>query len=152
MQQGTGQLPAPRGPTVTDAFSQISWTAVVLASAASIALGGIWFGALVSKQYLVVLGRDNGERPATTVVSAVGPLVCTVVTVLTSAVLVAALDLSTTGDAVVFGLVVGVGYQLAMTFQIAFNPNFPHPVRYGLLNAPFFLVSSLVTSLLLVLV
>jgi len=39
-----------------------------------------------------------------------------------------------------------------MTFNIAINPNFPHPLRYGLLNAPYFLVGSVVTSLALVLI
>ncbi|WP_439657329.1 hypothetical protein ACSHWB_33715 [Lentzea sp. HUAS TT2] len=29
-----------------------------------------------------------------------------------------------------------VGHLVAMTFNIAINPNFPHPLRYGLLNAP----------------
>ena len=39
-----------------------------------------------------------------------------------------------------------------MTFQIAINPNFPHPLRYGALNAPYFVVTSLLSSLLLVLI
>lgn len=133
-----------------DAFSQISWLAVALAAVASIVLGGAYFGALVPQAYLRVLGRT--EAPAPSLVTAVGQLVCTVVTVLASAVLVAALDLTTVVDALVFSLVVGIGYLTAMTFQIAINPNFPHPLRYGALNAPFFLVSSLVTGLLLVLV
>lgn len=137
---------------MTHAFSDISWIATALAVVASVALGGVWFGAVVAKPYLAVLGRTASDELPSGAVRAVGPVVCIVVTVLTSAVLVAALDLTTAADAVVFGLVVGIGYQLAMTFQIALNPNFPHPIRYGLLNAPFFLASSLVSSLLLVLV
>ena len=133
-----------------EASTQINWLAVALASVACVVLGGVYFGALVSRQYLVVLGRTEAPQPD--LVGAVGPLVCMIVTVLTSAVLVAALGLSSAGDAIGFGLVVGVGYLVAMTFQIAINPNFPHPLRYGLLNAPFFVTTSLVTSLALVLV
>lgn len=135
-----------------DAFSSLNWIAVAIATVASVVLAGLYFGVVVARPYLRVLGRPEDERPATTPVAAVGPLVCILATVLASAVLVAALDLRTAGDALVFGLVVGVGYLVAMTFQIAINPNFPHPIRYGLLNAPFFLVSSVLTSLLLVLV
>ena len=137
---------------MVDAFARINWLAVVIAVVASAVLGGVWFGALVGTRYLRVLGREGQEAPAPRTVDAVGPLVCITVVVLTSAVLVAALDLATVTDPVVFGLVVGVGYLLAMTFQIAINPNFPHPLRYGALNAPYFLATSLVTSLLLVLV
>lgn len=137
---------------MTDAFTEISWLAVVLSVVACTVLGGVYFAVLVPRQYLRVLGREGAPAPETSLVTAVGPLVCMTVTVLTSAVLVAALGLTTVGDAVVFGLVVGVGYQVAMTFQIAINPNVPRPIAYGLLNTPFFLATSLVTSLLLVLV
>jgi hypothetical protein len=135
-----------------EAFTRINWIAVVIAVVVSAALGGVYFGALAGKAYLRVLGRDGGEAPQTRTVDAVGPLVCIAAVVLTSAVLVAALQLTTAADAVVFGLVVGVGYLVAMTVQIAINPNFPHPLRYGALNAPYFLTTSLVTSLALVLV
>ncbi|WP_410597297.1 hypothetical protein [Amycolatopsis sp. lyj-23] len=42
--------------------------------------------------------------------------------------------------------------RYAMTFNIAINPNFPHPPRYGLLNAPHFLVGGALTSLAWVLI
>jgi len=135
-----------------DAFTEINWLGVVIATVAAAVLGGVYFGALVPTQYLRVLGRDTEHAPALTVVAMAGPPVCLLLTVLASAVLVAALGLTTVGDAVTFGLVVGVGYLVAMTFQIAINPNFPHPLRYGALNAPYFVVVSLVTSLVLVLV
>lgn len=135
---------------MTDSFADISWLAVALSFVAAAVLGGVYFGALVPKAYLAVLGRS--EAPAPTPLAMAGPLVCNLVVVLTSAVLVAALGLTTTGDAVVFGLLTGVGYLVAMTLQIAINPNFPHPVRYTLLNAPYFLVVALASSLLLVLV
>jgi len=135
-----------------NAFTDINWIGVVIATVAAAVLGGVYFGALVPKQYLRVLGRDADQAPAPTVVAMAGPPVCLLLTVLASAVLVAALELTSVGDALVFGLVVGIGYLVAMTFQIAINPNFPHPIRYGVLNAPYFVVVSLVTSLVLVLV
>lgn len=55
-------------------------------------------------------------------------------------------------SAVVFGLHVGVGYLASMTLNIAVNPNFPHPFRYTLLNAPHFVAGSIISSVLLVLI
>jgi len=132
-----------------DAFTQLNWLAVALATVAGGVLGGVYFGALVPQAYLRVLGRS--EAPAPTPVSMAGPLICMLLTVVTGAVLIQALGLSTVADAIEFGLIVGIGYLTAMTFQIAINPNFPHPLRYGLLNAPFFLATSLASSLILVL-
>ncbi|WP_370189793.1 DUF1761 family protein [Aeromicrobium sp.] len=134
-----------------DAFSDLDWIAIALAIVVSAALGGVYFGVVIAKPYLRALGRGAADTPAPTVMAAVGPVVCIAATVLTSAVLVAALDLRGVADALEFGLVVGVGYLVAMTFQIAINPNFPHPLRYGMLNAPYFLLSSVTSSLLLVL-
>ena len=134
------------------ALTHVNWIAVLVATVASAVLGGLYFGGLIGKQYLRVLGREGRSTPKPTAVAAVGPLVCGFLVVLASAVLAAALNLTTVTDAVIFGLVVGVGYLVAMTFQIAINPNFPHPLRYGALNAPYFLTTSLATSLLLVLV
>ena len=131
-------------------LDDLNWVGFALATIASIVLAGVWFGAVIAKAYLVALGRENEPAPVNDLVRNVGPLVCTVLVTLTSAVLVEALDITGTGDAVAFGLVVGLGYLSAMTFQIALNPNFPRPLFYGLLNAPYFVVSAVVSSVILV--
>lgn len=131
-------------------LADIVWPAVAIAAVASFLLAGVWFAVVIAKPYAVALGREGAPAPAPTVVTTAGPLVCLLLTVLTSAVLVEALDINGMGDAVVFGLLVGVGYLGAMTFQIAINPNFPRPLYYGVLNAPFFVVTIVLTSVVLV--
>lgn len=131
-------------------LDDLNWFGFAVATIASIVLAGIWFGAVIAKAYLVALGRENEPAPVNDLVRNVGPLVCSVLVTLTTAVLVEALDITATGDAVVFGLVVGVGYLSAMTFQIALNPNFPRPLFYGLLNAPYFVLSAVVSSVIVV--
>lgn len=131
-------------------LSDINWLSVLLAAVASTVLAGVWFGAVIAKPYLVALGREDAPAPESSLVRNLGPVVCLLITTITSAVLVEALDVTATGDALVFGLIVGVGYLTAMTFQIALNPAFPRPLLYGALNAPFFVATSVVTSLILV--
>ena len=77
-------------------------------------------------------------------VSVLGPLACTVATTLTTAVLLEALGVTTTQDAIAFGLVVGVGYLSAMALQVAINPNVPRPLLYGAINAPYFIATSVI--------
>ncbi|SFR29146.1 Protein of unknown function [Lentzea waywayandensis] len=133
-------------------LSEINWIAVVVSTVALAGLGAGYFMFAIPRQYASALGRENAPAPERRTIDGVGPLVCTVVNVLTSALLFAALGITSVGDALVFGVIVGAGYLVAMTFNIAINPNFPHPLRYGLLNAPYFIVGSIVTSLALVLI
>lgn len=136
--------------TAWSSSKSINWLGFATATVASLALGGLWFVAVIAKPYLVALGREGDPAPENDLVRNLGPMVCTVVVTLTTAVLVESLDITAAGDAVVFGLVVGVGFLTAMTFQIALNPNFPRPLYYGLLNAPYFAASSVATSAILV--
>ncbi len=60
--------------------------------------------------------------------------------------LINSLQVTALGTALAFGLLVGIGYLAAQTLNIAINPNFPHPFRSTVLNAPYFLACSLITS------
>lgn len=132
-------------------LTALTWLAVLIGTVVSGGLAGVYFTFVTPKAYAVALGRVGKEPAPGNAVSNFGPVVCILVTVITSAVLIRALDITTIGPAVVFGLVVGVGYLTAMTFQIAINPNFPRPILYGLINAPFFIVSSVIDSVILAL-
>ena len=131
-------------------FGDINYLAVVLATVVVAVFAGVYFAVLVPRYYAVALGRQDAPAPAQSLLTNLGPVVCILLTTVASAVLLRALHVTTAADALAFGLVVGIGYLTAMTFQIAINPNFPRPLYYGAVNAPFFVVSSLVTSLILV--
>jgi hypothetical protein len=134
---------------VFNVLTDVSWIAVAISAVASIVLAGLWFAVVIAKPYVVALGRQDAPAPEPSVVSSVGPLVCVLVTTLTTALLVEALDLTSTGDAVVFGLVVGVGYLTAMTFQIAINPAIARLLLYGAINAPYFIATSVLASVVM---
>ncbi|OZC57044.1 DUF1761 domain-containing protein [Rhodococcus sp. RS1C4] len=133
-----------------DVLTDIKWLAVLAAFVASAVSAGVYFPVLIAKPYIVALGRENAREPESSLVRNLGPVVCILATTITSAVLITALDITAVGDAVVFGLLVGIGYLTAMTFQIALNPNFPRPLYYGVLNAPFFIITSVLTSVIIV--
>ena len=125
-------------------MGDISWIAFALTVVVSTVLGGLWFAVAVAKPYAVALGRVGRPAPETALVSVLGPLACTVATTLTTAVLLEALGVTTTQDAIAFGLVVGVGYLSAMALQVAINPNVPRPLLYGAINAPYFIATSVI--------
>lgn len=138
-----------------NAFAEIHWIAVVAGTLVFAVLGGLYFTALVPKQYLYVTGRENLPKEQQKVSGAifiVGPILCSLVVVIADAYLVAALGISSIADAAILGFVVGFGILVPMTFNIAINPLFPRPIRYGLLNAPYFLVSNLIACMLIVVI
>ena len=132
------------------ALSQVNWLAVLLASVAHFVLGGVWFTAFFGKQYAAALGIADRppERPKPIFLA--GPFVCGAVTIITTAVLMRALEITTFADALGLGLVVGLGYLVAMTVNIAINPLFPRPLRYAAINAPMFVIGSLMSCAILV--
>jgi hypothetical protein len=134
---------------VFSAFAQISFWAVLAASAFGFVFGGVYFGALVPKYYAIALGRETTPTAKLDMLTILGPFVCNVVMIVTTAAIMRMIGIDTFADALSLGLVIGVGYLLAMCMTIAINPNFPKPFYYTMVNAPYFLLSMLVTSAML---
>lgn len=130
----------------------VNWWGAIVATIIVTIVGGLWFTVVVGKSYRIAVGRDPEAPAPSGPLFIVGPLVCNIATVLASAVLISALGIDTLGPALVFGGIIGIGYLVAMTFQIAINPVFPRPLFYGLINGPYFLLTSLITSTSLVLI
>ena len=112
-------------------------------------LGGLWFAGLFAKAYNRSLGREPGAKPQSSPLFIAGPPVAALVVTVTSAVLMEALKIDGYGDALLFGLVVGVGYLAANTVTIAINPNFPRPLFYAAVSGGYNVVGSLIVSLIL---
>ncbi|MBM4783999.1 MAG: DUF1761 domain-containing protein [Archangiaceae bacterium] len=127
----------------------INWLAVLLASVALAALGATWFMALFPTPYATALGRTDlaGQKPKPLFIA--GPFVCSVVLNLTNAVMLRSFGITSLSSALLFGAITGVGYLASTTINVAINPNIPRPLLYEAVNAPFFLVSNLISCAIL---
>ena len=132
-------------------ITEINWLAVVASVIVFAVLGGLYFTVIVAKPYRVALGNENRELLKPGPIFIVGPMIASLVVVVTSALLLRALSIDSLADGVAFGLIVSIGYLVAQTFTIAINPNFPRPILYGLINAPYFIVCTVVASIILTL-
>lgn len=126
-------------------LSEINWLAVIVAVIPFALLGGLYFSAIVPKQYAAAVGTPAKQGA----LFIAGPIIASLAIVITSAVLLEALGVVHLQDGIAFGLIVGVGYLVAQTFQIAINPAFPRPLFYGLINAPYFVVCSVLAAIIL---
>jgi len=131
---------------------QVSWIAVLVATLVCSVLGGVWFGALFSKQYSIFLGKDPKIKLEMSTLSYVGPMIATFVTATATSLLVGALGVTTISEAILLGIFVGVGYVTTTLVTVAINPNFPQPLKYACLNAPYFILCNIIIASLIVLI
>jgi hypothetical protein len=132
-----------------DVLGDLNWLGILVGFIALTLLGGLWFAALFPKAYNHSLGRDAGANAPSTPLFLAGPPLTSLVITFTSAILFAALNIDTYADALLFGLIVGVGYLAADTVTIAINPNFPRPLLYAAISGSYNIVGSLLVSAIL---
>lgn len=130
-------------------LDHVSILAIVASTIAVMALGALWFTLLFERPYAVVLGRESQPNAKMAPLYFVGPSLCILVTTIASAILMNAQRIGSIGEAVGFGTIVGVGYLSATAMNMAINPNIPRPILYGLLSSGYFLVSSILISVII---
>ena len=130
--------------------SQVNWLAVLVATLPTTVLGFVYFAVTFGKTYATILGRPFDPKAKPAPIFIVGPLICTLVTNIANAIFIKAMGITMIGDALSFGALVGVGYLVATMTNVAINPNMPHPLRYAILNAPYFLAINLIACAILV--
>ncbi|WP_316736601.1 DUF1761 domain-containing protein [Pedobacter aquatilis] len=130
-------------------LTNLNWVGILIAFVAYFILGALWFTLLFKKQYAISLGKENAlpEKPAPIFI--IGPAICTLVIVLATAILVYALNINTYAEAVEFALIIGVGYLVANTINIAINPNMPNPIHYGIISGSYHLTGILIATIII---
>lgn len=132
-----------------DVLGELNWIGILAGFLAFTVLGGVWFAVLFPKAYNRSLGRDAGAKPEGSALFYAGPATTSLIVTVTSAILMAALEIDTYGDALLFGLIVGVGYLAANTVNIAINPNFPRPLFYAAISGTYNVAGSLLVAVIL---
>lgn len=134
---------------MTDLFTSINWLDVLIAFVPYFILGALWFTLFFKKQYAISLGKENNlpEKPAPIFI--IGPAICSLIITIATAILMNALNISSYQSASAFGMVVGMGYLVANTMNIAINPNIPKPIQYGIISGAYHLVGILMVCLIL---
>lgn len=130
------------------AFENLNWMGVALAFVAYFVLGALWFTLLFSKPYKISLGKANETLPNQPIFI-VGPAICSLVITVATAVLFSALHIASLGAALEFSLLIGIGFLVANTVNIAINPNMPRPLLYGAISGAYHLTGIVTVSMIL---
>ncbi len=130
-------------------LANLNWMSVILAFVIYFLLGALWFTLFFNKPYKISLGRDKEILPNKSIFI-VGPAICSLVITVTSAILIEALKVQSLAAAFEFSLLIGIGYLVANTVNIAINPNIPRPILYGMISGAYHLVGTLIVSFIIV--
>jgi hypothetical protein len=126
-------------------FSKISWLGVFLSLVFFSFFGWLYFTVVFPDQYAASLDKLGKMAAKPDPIYFYGPPLTILPTLIVTALLMIALNTSTLKAALELGLIVGLGYLVANTFDIAINPNMPHPGSYGVLVGSFQMIGILVS-------
>ncbi|RFS17690.1 DUF1761 domain-containing protein [Emticicia sp. C21] len=129
--------------------ANLNWISVAIAFVVYFVLGALWFTLLFPKPYKISLGKENETLPNKPIFI-VGPAICTLVITVVTTVLIYALNIQSINDALVFSLMIGFGYLVANTTNIAINPNIPRPILYSVISGAYHLVGIILVGVILV--
>ncbi len=133
----------------------INWIAVIVATVVYFALGAVMFAPVtpIGRAWVAASGYESPTSGmSASNVAYVIPAVTAFVSVLATALLVRATGTDTLGEGVVLGLVVGIGYAVAILLNTA-SFEFAKPNRsvWGAIDATYHAVGLLLAAVILVL-
>lgn len=135
-----------------DVLGDLNWLAVIVATLAYFFLGAIWYAqAVFGKAWQRSSGItvEPGQSPG--VAFYIIPLITSFLMTLATAMIAASTGSSTAGDAIVLGLVVGVGYAAALGLLDSAFGNRPQPGTYFAIVTAYHLVGLVGAALIVTL-
>jgi hypothetical protein len=131
-----------------DLLGELNWLAVILAGIVFFALGAVWYAPPVfgrAWQRASGVAMPEGTQPG--IAFYVGPFVTCLLSTVATALLAAATGTDTFAEAIVLGLVVGIGYAAAVAFVGGiFDPHKPQPLTWFAIFSGYQVVGLLIVA------
>jgi len=134
---------------MTKLLTSINWFGVLLAFVPYFILGALWFTLLFKRHYMISLGKENSMPEKPRPIFIIGPAICTLIITITSAILIYSLNINSYQSTIEFAFIIGIGYLVANTLNIAINPNIPKPIMYGIISGSYHLVGIIIVCIII---
>lgn len=133
-----------------DALGELNWLAVIVATIVYFALGALWYSPVAfGKPWQRAIGWDETNQRGASPIIYAGPALFALVSAIATAMLANATGSTDIGNGVVLGLVVGIGYGLALTaYEAVFAPNRPRPWVWFAITGAYHLVGLFVVAVI----
>jgi hypothetical protein len=130
-------------------LANLNWISIIIAFVVYNVVGALWFTLFFTKPYKISLGKENETLPNKPIFI-VGPALCTLVVTVVTAILMYSLNIQSFSNAIGFSLLIGFGYLVANTTNIAINPNIPRPILYSIISGAYHLVGIVLVAIIIV--
>jgi hypothetical protein len=134
-------------------LGDLNWLAVIVSAIAFFALGGLWYSNLLfGKVWTRAVGWEapEGQKPPVTLY--LMPLVTCLVSTVAVAMVAEASGTDTFGEAIVLGIVTGLGLAgMALLVTGFFDPKKPQPMVWVAVTAGYHLLGMLAISVIVAL-
>jgi hypothetical protein len=135
-----------------DVLGELNWLAVIVAALAYFVLGALWYAPpVMGKTWMAAGGMEtpaDDRRPGAGIY--VVPLVGSVLSAVALGMLAEATGTDTVGEGFVLGVVVAIGFALAIALVTAtFESNKPKPMVWGAINAGYHALGIIVAALII---
>lgn len=131
-----------------ETLGDLNWLAVLVATAAYFALGGIWYARPVFGGAWQRAGGIEVPEGTPSAKYYVGPLITCFVMTVATAMLAFSTASSTVGEGLVLGIVVGVGYALMLSILGGLFENRPEPWTYVAIGGGYHVVGLLIVGVI----
>ena len=133
-----------------DALGELNWLAVIVAAIAYFALGALWYMPFAfGRPWQRAIGWDETQPPAASAVTYAAPFLFALVSTIATALIANAVGADDVGAGVGLGLVVGIGYGLAISaYEAVFDPHKPGPWVWWAISGGYHLVGLLIVSVI----
>lgn len=134
-----------------DVLSDLNWLAVFVAALAYFAIGALWYAPPVFGTVWTAAGGmsmpEAGTRPSPAIY--LTPLIGSVLSAVALGMLAEATGTDTFKEGIVLGLVVAIGFAVAIAFVTAqFESEKPKPMVWGAVNGGYHVVGNLVAAII----
>jgi hypothetical protein len=132
------------------AFSNINWVAVLIASVVYFILGGLWFWKPVfGNRYDDAIGFNRpGNWKWSSIYFTVPFLSCSLVSTAVG-VLANLVAMNSLADKILFGLVLGIGFSLSISLVNSVTPKMPKPIKFGLITGCYHIAGIILVVLII---
>jgi hypothetical protein len=131
-----------------ESLGELNWLAVIVGALLYFALGALWYMPFAfGKAWMRSIGWKDGEQPAASAVTYAAPALFALVSSIATALLANATGSTDIGSGIALGLVVGIGYGLAISaYEAVFDPHKPEPWTWLAISGSYHVVGLLIVA------
>jgi hypothetical protein len=127
-------------------IGELNWFAIIIATFAYYILGAVWFTPLFGKSYDKATGVQRAKNHKWPMIYYIGPFISSFVVAIATALLIYVLHIQQLSDALMLGVIVGIGYASSISFNNSIAPNMPKPLLFGAVTGAYHLVGIILVA------